>query len=611
MRALLLSLLLAPLAVAQPMAYDAAPSAGTMTPGADPAMLAFDVRASVAVPDAVADRGCTGFVDPSAPDAVVNWGGGDLEVWVRASFDPTMLVRTPSGEWLCEDDTLGLLPVVSLANAPAGRYAVWLGSFGPDVMEAGAMLYAGSPPPPPVLDRSAAPLAGEIRAQGGFEADQGVIEMMSEVGQSFDSAESLDLGDLRLDGYCNGFITASQPTAAVEYSAEGGTGTLALSAISGDFVDLVLLVVSPDGQVYCNDDYNGSDPVVVIGSPESGRYLLWAGTFSPQNDAASITLTVAESAEEIEYMDEFDDFDDFSMAPFSEGTYLPLDLDAMPALRLSVSTEAASASGSVQPEALNPVQGNACTGFIERVPTAGIELSGNGPFALTASSEMDLTLTVRTPSGQWYCSDDAYELDPGIQIDAPESGLYLAWVGTFGDTDMPTDVTVSAAPGELEVSGGFGGPVYDGPTQSDGMYDGTEILPGEAAVVLTLGGEAPMTETVRAGGPVLNPVDGDACQGFLSARPTATIESLYPEIEISASTNGDDLTLVVLAPDGSWTCSDDADGSNPRALVSGGTGDYSVWVGTFSRRTEALEATLEIDIPDAPPPPPAPEVIRG
>ena len=52
---------------------------------------------------------------------------------------------------------------------------------------------------------------------------------------------------------------------------------------------------------------------------------------------------------------------------------------------------------------------------------------------------------------------------------------------------------------------------------------------------------------------------------------------------------------VVQAPDGTWTCSDDADGSDPAVTVDGGAGTYSVWIGTYSRRTDSVAATLSVE----------------
>ena len=69
--------------------------------------------------------------------------------------------------------------------------------------------------------------------------------------------------------------------------------------------------------------------------------------------------------------------------------------------------------------------------------------------------------------------------------------------------------------------------------------------------------------------------------------------------------------MTVRSPDGTWTCSDDADGTDPRAVLLGREGVHSVWVGTYYRRTEVSSATLAIEMPPLPPAPPPPPVIRG
>ncbi len=603
-------LTLAPLAAAQDMTPDAPPISGTLTPrGEDAASATFDVRAHTEVPITA----CYGYVDPSAPDVVVEWGGGDLRLWVRATFDATLAVHTPDGDWQCDDDTDGVSPVVAMTNAPAGRYAVWLGAFSPDPAEPGATLLAGAPPPPPVLDASAAALAGEVEAIGGFEASQGTLTYNVRAGGP-DPAPELDLhGTPEPPEFCSGYIDAGQPTIAVAYDADGGTGVLAISATAVD-TDLVLVVMDPSGRVYCNDDFGGTDPAIVIDQPTSGTYTAWVGTFSMEAEPVGSMLVLSETAPEMEeFYDDFEGFDDIVSEPFTEGTYSALDLGTPPSVRLSVTDAVDTADVTIVPTAENPVSGGACRGYIEMAPTAAIALRGDGPFALTASSDEDLTLTVRTPSGGWFCSDDADGLDPGIQIDAPEAGTYLAWVGSYANPGGEVEATISAAPGEIVVTQPSYGPdPYHGPTQSEATYDGAEIRPGDAAARLTFD-EMPVTETVRPGGSVVNPVEGDACFGFISERPTVAIASTG---DLAVSVSGeDDLTLVVLGPDGSWTCSDDADGTNPEAVVYAGPGTYSVWVGTYYRRDEP-EATLRVEaapdvVIDAPPPPPAPEVIRG
>ena len=586
-RALLaaLSLGLASAASAQAPATDASPVSGTLTPGATEATVTFDARTPEELVLSGADD-CYGYVDPAAPDAAVEWGGGDLQIWVQGGFDATLAVYGPDGTWSCNDDTNGVLPALSLEGAEAGRYVVWVGGFTPEAEGSAVTLLAGPPPPPPVLDPDAAPQVGIVEAAGGFEDAQGAITVSVEAG-GLDAAQSF--GDDAVGVYCTGYIDADIPTAAIDYDADGGTGVLSVGASGDD--DLVLLVRAPDGSVSCNDDFNGTDPLVQIYDPASGRYAVWAGQYSIGSGPIDATLTISETETEVEYDDEI--IDEPYGGPFSEGTYLPLDVDAVPDVRVAANDdEGESATVSFRPMAPNPVQGSSCSGYIDAVPTAGVTLRGDGPFAITATSGDDLTLLLRTPDGAWFCSDDADGLDPGVQIDAPEAGLYLVWIGSFSEVDgASAEATLAAMPGELVVSGtdfGMGG--VDVEPQSEGVYTGSEIVGGSAPVQV---GGAPSATEVEAGGTVLNPVEGSACHGFLSATPSASVDASGP-VTIGA-TGGEDLTLVVQAPDGSWTCSDDADGSDPRATVDGGEGSYSVWVGTYYRRTRPASATLRVE----------------
>ena len=515
MRSLLLFLVLglAPLAAAQPMDPGAPPASGTLTPADGTAEVQIAVRAEVEISVPT----CVGNVAPEAPDVVVDWPGGDLRVWVRAGFDATLAVHRPDGTWACDDDTEGVLPVVDLPNAPAGRYAVWLGAFGFSTGDV-ATLYAGAPPPPAVLDASAAPQGEIVQVTGGFEARQGAIEIPLRAG-GVDAVASIDLSEtLDPPAFCSGYIDAGQPTLALDYDADGGTGALGIAASSAD-ADLVLVVQAPDGHVSCNDDAEGTHPAVGFETALSGRYTVWVGTFGPAIGPATATVSVTESAPRIDdgYGEDGGLYDDYGQ-PYSEGVYVPLDLDAVPSIRLQAdASTAASADVTVRPQTFNPVQGPSCLGTIEAAATAAVELDGDGPFALTVRSGDDLTMTVRTPSGGWLCSDDADGFDPGVQIDAPEAGLYRVWVGTFGGLGVRATATVTAEPGELTVAG-YGGAMADGPIQSGGTYQGAALQIGGAPVTLTFDTDETVTETVQAGGALLNPVTGDLCGGFVSER---------------------------------------------------------------------------------------------
>jgi serine protease Do len=74
---------------------------------------------------------CQGFVT-STPDYHVDLTGevSRLRIFFVGEGDATLVVSTPDGTWLCNDDASGTVnPMVEVTNAPAGPYDIWVGSF--------------------------------------------------------------------------------------------------------------------------------------------------------------------------------------------------------------------------------------------------------------------------------------------------------------------------------------------------------------------------------------------------------------------------------------------------------------------------------------------------
>ncbi len=609
---------------AQQMRPDARPVSGTIRPRADRPAEMVDLTARTVSMSGMDD--CPGFVDPSAPDVVVDWRGGDLRMTVRASFDATLAVSKPDGTWACNDDSDGLMPAVEQMGAPRGRYAVWVGSLQEAPDDRAATLIAGRPAQAATPNASARPTAGTVRAEAGFEAQSGPITRDARAG-GIDAVQSMGIQSSDVMDACTGFIDSAAPTAVVAYQGDG-QGTLVLSAASADTQmpnDLVLLVRTPGGTWRCNDDYNGSDPVVVVEGAARGDYAVWAGTYSGRARTSTVaaTLSVAETAPPPPDMGmDGMDMDEMDMGmertPYSEGTYMALQPDGRPSVRLAVGDAPASATADVLAEGRNPVAGMVCSGYITAAPTAAVEMSGSGPLGITAvaADGSDLVLVVQTPSGAWFCSDDADGLNPGIQFGTAEdptaeAGTYRVWAGTFSDPTWmsgmegmegmeempvvgPTSVTVTAVRGEIVVTepemGDMG--MVDLPDFMEGVYDGTDLRPDDAQTTLTLRDGA-ATAQVTAGGALINPVDGDACAGFVDARPSLAFTAEGAPLSITATTTDDDLVMLVRTPSGRWLCSDDAEGSNPRVQADE-QGRHAVWVGTFSRRPEGAPAEVTI-----------------
>lgn len=73
--------------------------------------------------------------------------GGRLEIAGTASCDAVLLVRDAQGRWNFNDDTDGLNPRLTLEPATAGRYGIWLGTWGPTPCDGTLQIRGISPEP--------------------------------------------------------------------------------------------------------------------------------------------------------------------------------------------------------------------------------------------------------------------------------------------------------------------------------------------------------------------------------------------------------------------------------------------------------------------------------
>ncbi len=82
---------------------------------------------------------------------------------------------------------------------------------------------------------------------------------------------------------------ANAPDYRVNYSAGNFPLTFYVSAPG----DTMLLVNDPAGQWFCNDDYNGLDPLIRFDRPRSGQYDVWLGTYN-RSRVRNSTLYISE-----------------------------------------------------------------------------------------------------------------------------------------------------------------------------------------------------------------------------------------------------------------------------------------------------------------------------
>lgn len=72
-----------------------------------------------------------------APDYNLTYSGSGstLYFFVRSDEDTTLLINRPDASWICDDDSLGdSNPVVTIPNAGAGLYNIWVGTYSSEAL---------------------------------------------------------------------------------------------------------------------------------------------------------------------------------------------------------------------------------------------------------------------------------------------------------------------------------------------------------------------------------------------------------------------------------------------------------------------------------------------
>ena len=240
---------------------------------------------------------CAGFTDISAPDLVMTLDAAQpmISVYAMSESDLTLAMLAPDGSWHCNDDAFNLNPGLSVSNAPAGDYRIWVGAFNPGE-SSGYNLYAsmGSPnwqgaapgtggstgqTSAVSLNAGAEPAIGRIGYGPASTVDPRII---MDIAAS--STEAFGLGD-----GCAGFITPERPDLVLD--VEAGLPQLMVYMVSE--ADGTLVIQGPDGALHCNDDFEMLNPGVLLQNPMPGAYAIFAGSYAGTGGLATLGVTIA------------------------------------------------------------------------------------------------------------------------------------------------------------------------------------------------------------------------------------------------------------------------------------------------------------------------------
>lgn len=96
----------------------------------DPMTVSVVSGGNLAVRNMGLGAGCTGFAT-ATPDAILHYTNASnfLRFFVRAEGDTALVINDARGNWYCNDDAVGLNPMVSIENPPSGQYDIWVSSW--------------------------------------------------------------------------------------------------------------------------------------------------------------------------------------------------------------------------------------------------------------------------------------------------------------------------------------------------------------------------------------------------------------------------------------------------------------------------------------------------
>jgi hypothetical protein len=259
--------------------------------------------------------GCTGYI-PEHPDVVLNWTEDSnvnlLRLFVLGMGDPVLLVVTPSGDVLCNDDYTPLVsdPYLEIPDPQEGRYAIFVGSFEDSAVTPGFVVVTSQDFNPATLDlnqlfpRRANPALVRTPISATAMLIEAAPQVTSAVpitttalpfSTTLTGGGSLGAFNVELNNsLCTGFISGT-PTFAFDWSGQADQVTISFEGAA----DTTLIVREPDGNYQCNDDFHGStnlNPALTL-TPIDGHYLVWVGSYAPDVTVDGV-LTISEGATE-------------------------------------------------------------------------------------------------------------------------------------------------------------------------------------------------------------------------------------------------------------------------------------------------------------------------
>ena len=263
-----------------------------------------------------------------------------------------------------------------------------------------------------------------------------------------------------------------------------------------------------------------------------------------------------------------------------------------------------SVNGGGEIDVSNLIEG--CTGFVHVNPVVSLDWEGESEFVEAFFiSDHDPMMVIQMPDGEYLCSDDVNSqlLDPVLEIADPPKGRYNIWVGSYAENQLIPGILVLTTRPEINIGNFELGSLIRRPlmpevlpepetrldptviTEALGRYKGDVVPMSDDENTVTVSasseGEIPAFDIPLEGVGTLQ------CTGFVSDTPDLVVDWSGDASKLAFFFEGDqDATLIVIKPDRTVLCNDDAsngDNLNPLIIVTDPVpGRYGVVLGRIN-----------------------------
>ena len=258
---------------------------------------------------------CSGFIN-TQPVVTVNWAG--KAPFVKAFFvsddDPTMVVSTPDGRVLCNDDANDQLldPRIRIDNPITGTYKIWLGGYSRNQLIPGVLVLTTKEdvtlatfnlggfikrPALPEVEAQPTPVASpSVTSTTSLKTVLPELTADAPITRSLVASGTVPVFQLGVeDPACSGLVTIV-PDFVFQWSGEANQVRV---FYEGDGDATLLVASGTEGEaVACADetDAGNRNPLVVLDNPSDGLYGVWVGRLDPSKPISGV-LTITTEAD--------------------------------------------------------------------------------------------------------------------------------------------------------------------------------------------------------------------------------------------------------------------------------------------------------------------------